>query len=67
VDFVRPPRDLRAQLVAGKGHYDSVVQAVLAAEVSVWIALRGECPAPLDGLVPRAVTEGLARGRRRVS
>jgi phosphatidylserine/phosphatidylglycerophosphate/cardiolipin synthase-like enzyme len=38
VDFVRPPRALRAQLVAGKGHYDAVVQAVLAAEVSVWIA-----------------------------
>ncbi len=38
MDFVRPPRSVPISLVAGKGHYESVVQAVLAAERSVWIA-----------------------------
>jgi hypothetical protein len=26
------------KLVSGRGHYDSIVQAVMAAETSVWIA-----------------------------
>jgi len=38
MDFVRPPRSVPISLVAGKGHYRSVVEAVLAAERSVWIA-----------------------------
>lgn len=38
MDFVRAPRDVSVSLVAGRGHYHSVVQAVLAAERSVWIA-----------------------------
>jgi phosphatidylserine/phosphatidylglycerophosphate/cardiolipin synthase-like enzyme len=38
VDFVRPRRSVALQLVAGRGHYESVVEAVLGAETSVWIA-----------------------------
>jgi phosphatidylserine/phosphatidylglycerophosphate/cardiolipin synthase-like enzyme len=38
MDFVRPARAVPISLVAGKGHYHSVVEAVLAAERSVWIA-----------------------------
>ena len=38
MDFVRPPRPVTLELVAGRGHYDRVVRAVLEAEVSVWIA-----------------------------
>jgi phosphatidylserine/phosphatidylglycerophosphate/cardiolipin synthase-like enzyme len=37
-DFVRPARSVPLQLVSGRGHYDSIVQAVMAAETSVWIA-----------------------------
>lgn len=37
-DFVRAARGMQVSLVAGRGHYDTVVQAVLAAETSVWIA-----------------------------
>jgi phosphatidylserine/phosphatidylglycerophosphate/cardiolipin synthase-like enzyme len=38
VDFVRPTRAVGLRLVAGRGHYGAVVEAVLAAERSVWIA-----------------------------
>lgn len=38
MDFVRPARPVPLSLVAGKGHYDAVVEAVLAAQRSVWIA-----------------------------
>ncbi len=38
LDFVREPRPIRARLVAGRGHYDSVIAAVREAKVSVWIA-----------------------------
>jgi phosphatidylserine/phosphatidylglycerophosphate/cardiolipin synthase-like enzyme len=38
VDFTRPARPVPLRLVAGRGHYETVVQAVLEAEVSVWIA-----------------------------
>lgn len=37
-DFVHPPRALTAQLVAGRGHYHGVVEALMAAQRSVWIA-----------------------------
>ena len=37
-DFVRPARSVALKLVSGRGHYDSIVQAVMAAETSVWIA-----------------------------
>ncbi len=37
-DFVRPARAVPLSLVSGRGHYDSIVQAVMAAEQSVWIA-----------------------------
>jgi phosphatidylserine/phosphatidylglycerophosphate/cardiolipin synthase-like enzyme len=38
VDFVRPARAVTMQLVAGRGHLAAVVEAVQAAECSVWIA-----------------------------
>lgn len=38
MDFVRPPRAVPLSLVAGKGHYEAVVEAVLAAKRSVWVA-----------------------------
>lgn len=38
MDFVRDERSVRLQLVSGKGHYTSVIEAVMRAERSVWIA-----------------------------
>src|SRR5687768_6909245 len=38
MDFVRPPRPISAALLGGRGHYDAVVQTVMGAERSVWIA-----------------------------
>jgi len=38
VDFVDPARLVRMQFLAGRGHYDAVVRAVLEARQSVWIA-----------------------------
>jgi phosphatidylserine/phosphatidylglycerophosphate/cardiolipin synthase-like enzyme len=38
VDFVRERRAVQVQLVGGKGHYQAVVERVMAAERSVWIA-----------------------------
>jgi phosphatidylserine/phosphatidylglycerophosphate/cardiolipin synthase-like enzyme len=38
LDFVRARRPVSLGLVSGRGHYDAVIAAVLAAEVSVWIA-----------------------------
>lgn len=37
-DFVAPSRLVRLQFVGGRGHYESVVQAVMEATRSVWIA-----------------------------
>lgn len=38
MDFVLPPRAVELSLVGGHGHYDEVIAAVRAAELSVWIA-----------------------------
>jgi hypothetical protein len=38
LDFVRDERAIRMRFVSGRGHYESVVQAVREAKVSVWIA-----------------------------
>jgi phosphatidylserine/phosphatidylglycerophosphate/cardiolipin synthase-like enzyme len=38
MDFIRPPRPVSLSLVAGRGHYDAVVQQVIDARTSVWIA-----------------------------
>lgn len=38
MDFIRLPRSLSASLLAGRGHYEAVVQAAMHAERSVWIA-----------------------------
>lgn len=38
MDFVRPERPIRMQLLSGRGHYQRVVDAVLRAQRSVWIA-----------------------------
>lgn len=37
-DFVTPYRGLDVELIGGRGHYDAAIEAVLAAETSVWIA-----------------------------
>jgi phosphatidylserine/phosphatidylglycerophosphate/cardiolipin synthase-like enzyme len=62
LDTVHPERHLRASLVAGRGHYESIVRAVLDAETSVWIAT-----ANLKDLWVEAAGEWRARGRRRRS
>jgi phosphatidylserine/phosphatidylglycerophosphate/cardiolipin synthase-like enzyme len=38
MDFVRPERPVPLRLVSGRGHYETVIDAVLQAERSVWIA-----------------------------
>jgi phosphatidylserine/phosphatidylglycerophosphate/cardiolipin synthase-like enzyme len=38
VDFVAPRRAVPIELVGGRGHYDRIINAVLAAQTSVWIA-----------------------------
>lgn len=38
MDFVGPRRSIALRVVSGRGHYDEVVQAVLRAQTSVWIA-----------------------------
>ncbi len=38
MDFASPPRSVRLSLIGGRGHYETVVQAVMDARVSVWIA-----------------------------
>jgi phosphatidylserine/phosphatidylglycerophosphate/cardiolipin synthase-like enzyme len=38
LDIVAPARPISMQLVARRGHYERVLQAVLGAKVSVWIA-----------------------------
>lgn len=38
VDFVLPARAVPLELVAGRGHYARVVEAILQARASVWIA-----------------------------
>ncbi len=37
-DFISAARGISASLVGGRGHYQSVVEAVMAAKSSVWIA-----------------------------
>jgi phosphatidylserine/phosphatidylglycerophosphate/cardiolipin synthase-like enzyme len=37
-DFIRVGRKVEVQLIAGRGHYEAVVQAVMNAEQSIWIA-----------------------------
>jgi phosphatidylserine/phosphatidylglycerophosphate/cardiolipin synthase-like enzyme len=38
MDFVTPRRPVALRLVSGRGHYDEVIAAVVAAHTSVWIA-----------------------------
>lgn len=38
IDVALPPRPIAMELVAGRGHYERVIAAVLGAKVSVWIA-----------------------------
>jgi len=38
LDVVASPRSVALELVAGRGHYERVIRAVLAAHTSVWIA-----------------------------
>jgi phosphatidylserine/phosphatidylglycerophosphate/cardiolipin synthase-like enzyme len=38
LDFVRSSRPINLRLVAGRGHYESVIVAVRGARTSVWIA-----------------------------
>jgi phosphatidylserine/phosphatidylglycerophosphate/cardiolipin synthase-like enzyme len=38
MDFVTPPRDVSLSLVSGRGHYEAVIEAVMQAQTSVWIA-----------------------------
>jgi phosphatidylserine/phosphatidylglycerophosphate/cardiolipin synthase-like enzyme len=37
-DFTRPERGMRMRLLSGRGHYDTVVRAVMDARNSVWIS-----------------------------
>jgi phosphatidylserine/phosphatidylglycerophosphate/cardiolipin synthase-like enzyme len=38
LDFVSPRRSVTLKVIGGRGHYDEVITAVLAAHTSVWIA-----------------------------
>jgi hypothetical protein len=38
MDFIRVSRPVSLALLGGRGHYEAVVQAVMNAEHSVWIA-----------------------------
>ena len=38
LDLAAPPRPVVLELISGRGHYDRVIRAVLAAHTSVWIA-----------------------------
>ena len=38
LDFAGAPRSVALELVSGRGHYERVIRAVLAAHTSVWIA-----------------------------
>jgi phosphatidylserine/phosphatidylglycerophosphate/cardiolipin synthase-like enzyme len=38
VDFALPARPVRASLVSGRGHYDTIFAAIREARTSVWIA-----------------------------
>lgn len=38
MDFTLPERPVPLRLIAGRGHYETIVQAVLEAQTSVWIA-----------------------------
>ncbi len=60
MDFVDPPQRLRASLVSGRGHYDTVLRAVSEASRSVWIAT-----ANLKGLMVEDARA--APGRRRTT
>lgn len=60
MDFVEPRRSIVAQLVGGRGHYDSAVAAVMGAKRSVWIAT-----ANLKGLMVE--DHRAAPGRRRTA
>ena len=61
MDFVRPTRSVALSLVSGRGHYDLVIQAVMAAERSVWIATANLKELMVED--PRAVP-GRRRGGR---
>lgn len=37
-DFIRIARPVSVQLIAGRGHYEAVVQAAMGAERTIWIA-----------------------------
>ncbi len=62
VDFTRPMAPARIGLVSGRGHYETVIDAVLSAEQSVWIATANlkELMVEHHGVVP-----GRRRGRAR--
>jgi phosphatidylserine/phosphatidylglycerophosphate/cardiolipin synthase-like enzyme len=64
VDFVRPPRPAQLRLVAGRGHYDTVIQAVLEAQLSVWIVTANLKELMVED--PRAAP-GRRRGGRRTA
>ncbi|HEY4242744.1 MAG TPA: phospholipase D family protein [Kofleriaceae bacterium] len=38
LDFALPARPIAAEVIAGRGHYERVIAAVLGAHTSVWIA-----------------------------
>lgn len=59
MDFVRPARAVPLELVSGRGHYESVIRAVMQAKQSVWIATANLKELMVEDLRPR-----LRRGRR---
>ncbi len=64
MDFVRPRRSVPLSLVSGRGHYDTVIGAVQAAELSVWIATANLKELMVED--PRAAP-GRRRGGRRTA
>jgi len=64
LDFVRPRRSVALSLVSGRGHYETVVAAVLEAQLSVWIATANLKELMVED--PRAAP-GRRRGGRRTA
>jgi phosphatidylserine/phosphatidylglycerophosphate/cardiolipin synthase-like enzyme len=56
MDYVLPLSGVDLELVSGRGHYERVMEAVLSAERSVWIATAN---------LKELMVEGAALGRRR--
>jgi phosphatidylserine/phosphatidylglycerophosphate/cardiolipin synthase-like enzyme len=64
MDFVTPKRPVALQMVAGRGHYETVIEAVLAAQTSVWVATANLKELMIEDHRARPGVRRTARGRK---